>query len=176
MKAAAINRPWVTRSSAKIVRFGANANSAVGTERISRLSVIARLRSILALNAPTSRPATAIPNVVELAATPISDGITPYSMARLGKIAWVANRSTNVRKPITAINSDRAGERIGSGGAMAAADSWFMTDLSTGWRPARGLGRDAWGCRLRGRWGSRLGEAYLLSNTSDDSRTAGSVP
>ena len=135
-----MNRPWVTRSSAKTVRFGAKASSAVGTESISRLSVIARLRSRLALNAPTSRPATAIPSVVELAATPISDGVTPYSMARLGRIAWVANRSTSVRKPITAISSDRAGERAGIGGAMAVAASWFMADLRQSWRPARGQG------------------------------------
>jgi hypothetical protein len=87
----------------------------------SRLSRIARLRSTLALKAPTSSPAAAMPSVVELAAMPISDGITPYSAARLGRIAWVANRSTRVRNPITPINSDRAGDKAGGLIAIALA-------------------------------------------------------
>ena len=72
-----MNSPWTTRSSAKTVRLGAKASSAVGTASSSRLRLIARLRSMFALKAPTSRPATAMPSVLALAATPICDGDTP---------------------------------------------------------------------------------------------------
>ncbi len=119
---------------------------------------MARLRSMLALNAPTSSPAMAMPSVVELAATPISDGITPYSTARLGRIACVANRSTNVRKPITAISSERPGESLGMAGAIAwlgAVDMWPTLDKVAS---RRGLGGTP-GCRPiggDGRRGERL--------------------
>lgn len=72
-----MNNPWTTRSNAKSVRLGAMASSAVGTDRANRLRLIARLRSMFALNAPTTSPATAMPSVLALAATPISDAETP---------------------------------------------------------------------------------------------------
>ena len=53
------------------------ASAAVGTESSNRLNEIARLRSTAPVKAPASNPATAMPSVLALAATPISDGMTP---------------------------------------------------------------------------------------------------
>ncbi len=71
-----MNRPWTTRSDAKIARLGAKASAAVGTDSASRQSAIARLRSSARLNTPTRRPEMAMPSVLALAASPISDGFT----------------------------------------------------------------------------------------------------
>ena len=87
-----------------------------------------------------------------------------------------ANRSTSVRNPITPISKDWPGERAGDGDAMAMA-AWFIglpekglasrpgamdgTPEVAGWRGWETAGR---------------GSDYLPWNTSDDSRTAGSVP
>src|SRR5436190_18742211 len=60
--------------------------------------------------------------------------------ARLGRIAWVANKSTSVRKPITPINSDRAGESAGRGGAIMELLAWFIMVPRTKGVPPRGEG------------------------------------
>src|SRR6516225_4869340 len=103
-----MQRPCKMRSAVNVVRSGATASSAVGIERRDRLIRMPSRRLMCWLNRETASPATAIPIVLELTAKPMAAGVTLYARARDGRIAWVANRSTTVRKavkPITIVRS-----------------------------------------------------------------------
>ena len=67
-----------------------------------------RRRSILWLKNATAKLATAMPSVVALTANPIAAGVTPEGRVSSGRMAWVANRSTRVRKAMCPIRRLRA--------------------------------------------------------------------
>ena len=72
-----MQRPCTTRRMVNVVRSGATASSAVGTDSAARLTRIPSRRSIRRLNKATSSPATAMPIVLALTAKPIAAGVTP---------------------------------------------------------------------------------------------------
>ena len=88
-------------------------------------------------------------------------------------MAWVANRSTSVRKPITAISNVLPGERRGVGG-LARIAACCMAGLSMVAAPRR-VTTGRLECRLGG-YRPAWGTFYLPWNTSDDRSTAGSAP
>src|SRR5205807_2089307 len=81
-------------------RSGATASNAVGIESKVRLTRIPRRRSMRLLKNATASPATAMPMVLALTAKPMAAGVTLYALASDGRIAWVAKRSTTVRKAV----------------------------------------------------------------------------
>src|SRR5919198_3079743 len=73
-----------------------------------------------------------MPIVLELTATPIAAGVTPYARVSVGRIACVANRSTTVRNavnPITAVRSSTPLECASISMLAKAGVACAMTDL-----------------------------------------------
>jgi hypothetical protein len=59
-----------------VVKSGATASSAVGTERMDRLIKMPNRRLMCWLNRETTSPAIAMPMVLELTANPMAPGVT----------------------------------------------------------------------------------------------------
>lgn len=69
--------PWAMRSIVKVARSGATASSVVGTASTTRLPRIPARRGMRRSRRATPGPATAIPMMLALTATPIAAGETP---------------------------------------------------------------------------------------------------
>src|SRR5262245_13444597 len=131
VNAAAMKTPWIMRKTVKVARSGARASRDVGIASNIRLTQIPRLRLRCRLMRATPRHETAMPMVLAFTAKPMAEGATSYTFAREGRIAWVANKSTSVRKPIMPITADRhTAIRSGDIGlacaSEAADDAWVM--------------------------------------------------
>ena len=72
-----MHSPCATRSSVNVVRSGADASSAVGMDRIARLTKVPVRRSMCRLKNATPRLASAIPKVLAFTAKPMAAGATP---------------------------------------------------------------------------------------------------
>ena len=72
-----MQRPCATRRPVKTARLGAVANRLVGIASRVRLSRMPVRLSMCGLRKPTTRPATAMPNVLALTARLIAAGVTP---------------------------------------------------------------------------------------------------
>ena len=82
-------------------------SSVVGMASTARLIQMPLRRSMLRPNSATTMPAIAMPNVLALTAKPIVARLTPNLSTSDGRIACAANRSTSVRKAISAMMPKR---------------------------------------------------------------------
>ena len=99
------------------MRFGAKASDAVGTDRNSRQSAIARLRSTVRAEHADQQAGNRHAERARIGGEPDLRRLHAIDLARLGRIACVANRSTSVRKPITAISSELLQRQAPGGGS-----------------------------------------------------------
>jgi len=166
VKAVAMNTPWAMRRAVNTIRSGATVRSDVGIASRARLIQLPLRRSIRRLTRATRRPAAAMPMVLALTAKPMAARLTWYVSTSVDRIAWAANRSTKVRKPITPISRPRAAsarERAAVGAGLSRTVT-VMT-LTSG----RGRGRERGGGRPRSRGARVRGEGrpgYIIVSSS----------